>query len=82
MLLHGHAHRTILSIIIGLVLANTGVALRFIARWVGGLKVTIDDYLMLSALVSHRWPAFSMCEVLTLQLPYWGMTIGGILSQS
>lgn len=54
MTLHGHADRLISSIIAGLVLSNTGVALRFLARLVGRLKITIDDYIMLLAMVSHE----------------------------
>lgn len=63
MLLYGHAYKTIVSIIIGLILSNIGVALRFIARWVGGFKVTLDDYLMLSALVSYNQLAIEYAKV-------------------
>ena len=52
MILYGEAWRTLVSVLVGLVLVNVGVVLRFIARWVGRLRVTIDDYLMLLAFVS------------------------------
>lgn len=49
------------GIIVGLILCNTGVALRFLARRVGRLKVTIDDYLMLLALVIQSTWAVTRC---------------------
>lgn len=50
--MHDSIHRTFISSIVGIVIANTGVALRLTARWVGGIRITVDDYLMLVALVS------------------------------
>lgn len=61
MSLHGYASRTIASVVIGLILSHTGLALRFIARWEGKLKPTVDDYLILLAMVSlNRVAAFNV----------------------
>lgn len=44
--------QTVIATIIGVVLANVGVALRFVARRIGRVKLRPDDYLILVALVS------------------------------
>lgn len=62
MVLYGEAYKTIVSLVVGLFLANVGVVLRFLARWVGGIKVTVDDYLMLLALVSPCCFSCTQCK--------------------
>lgn len=55
MVLYGAAWKFISSMIAGTILATSGVVLRFVARWIGGIKTTVDDYLLLVALVSDSF---------------------------
>lgn len=59
------AYNTIVSTIVGVSLATTGVALRLAARWLGAIKLKLDDYLMLLALVSRLQPPCSFLLLLT-----------------
>lgn len=45
-------YKTIIATIVGVILANVGVVLRFVARRVGRVRLRPDDYLILVALVS------------------------------
>lgn len=57
--------------------------MRLLARRIGGIKVTLDDYLMLLALVSYDTPlAYLACSQLIIQkVPYWGMAVGGFIGK-
>lgn len=58
-------YKSITGTVFGVVIANLAVLMRLTARYVGGIRHTIDDYLMLVALVSSSMPAVDLTDILS-----------------
>ena len=46
-------YRTVTATIVGVIVANSAILFRLVARRVGRLGLTTDDFLIIIALVSH-----------------------------